>query len=106
MTAITVSENIKNAKIEDCFGKSEYFFIINKQTKEYHFEKNPAKALLKHSGQKAALFLIKKGVKTIISSNFGVPVKKLFDKNNVQMVIISSKIKNLNDIKWINEYIN
>ena len=80
MIAITVSENIKNAKIEDCFGKSEYFFIIDKQTKESYFEKNPAKELLKNSGREAALFLIKKGVKTVISANFGVPVKKLFDK--------------------------
>jgi predicted Fe-Mo cluster-binding NifX family protein len=100
MIAITVTENIENAKIEDCFGKSEYFFVINKTTKESNFEKNPARELLKNSGREAALFLIKKGVKTVISSNFGVPVKKLFDKNNVQMVIISSKIKALNDIKW------
>jgi predicted Fe-Mo cluster-binding NifX family protein len=103
MIAITVSENIKNAKIEDCFGKSEYFFIINKKTKESYFEKNPAKELLKNSGREAALFLIKKGVKTVISSNFGVPVKKLFDKNKVQMVMISSKIKYLNDIEWVNK---
>jgi predicted Fe-Mo cluster-binding NifX family protein len=103
MIAITVSENIKNAKIEDCFGKSEYFFIINRQSKESYFEKNQAKRLLKNSGREAALFLIKKGIKTVISSNFGVPVKKLFDKNKVQMVIISSKVKYLNEIEWVNK---
>jgi predicted Fe-Mo cluster-binding NifX family protein len=58
---------------------------------------------LKNSGREAALFLIKKGIKTVISSNFGVPVKKLFDKNKVQMVIISSKVKYLNEIEWVNK---
>lgn len=103
MTAITVSENKPNAKIEECFGKSEYFFVVDKQTKESYFVKNPAKELVKHSGRDAALFLIKKGVKTVISANFGIPVKKLFDKNNIQMILISSKIKYLNDIKWVAE---
>jgi|WetSurMetagenome_2_1015567.scaffolds.fasta_scaffold226462_1 predicted Fe-Mo cluster-binding NifX family protein len=101
MIAITVSENKKNAKIESCFGKSEYFFIIDIHTKEPYFIKNSAKGLLKNSGKEAASFLIKKGVKTVISANFGVPVKEIFDKHKVQMVIISSKIKNLNDIKRI-----
>lgn len=101
MTAVAVSENVSNAKVEECFGKSEYFFIIDEQNKKSYFAKNPAKGLPKNSGKEAALFLIKEGVTTVISANFGVAVKRIFDKNKVQMVIISPDIESLNDIKWI-----
>jgi predicted Fe-Mo cluster-binding NifX family protein len=101
MIAVTVKENIKNSLIESCFGKSEYFFIYNIKTGKSSFLKNHLKELNKNSGKKAALLLIKKGVKTVFSSNFGIQVKKLFDKHKIQMVIISEGIKTLNQINRI-----
>ena len=99
MIAISVKENNKNSLIESCFGKSEYFFIYNTKTGESSFVKNAMKELNKNSGKKAALFLIKKGVKTVFSSNFGIPVKKLFDKHKIQMVILPDDLKTLDKIK-------
>jgi predicted Fe-Mo cluster-binding NifX family protein len=101
MIAITVKEDNKNSLIESCFGKSEYFYIYNRETGESGFIKNPFKESNKNSGRKAALLLIRKGVKNVFSSNFGIPVKKLFDKHKIQMVIISDEIKTLKQIKCI-----
>jgi predicted Fe-Mo cluster-binding NifX family protein len=101
MIAITVKENNLNSKIELCFGKSEYFFIYDTRTKSASFINNPGKKLQKNSGKKAVMLLKKLGVKTVFSLNFGVPVKKLFDKYKVQMVILSPQIKYLKDIEWI-----
>jgi predicted Fe-Mo cluster-binding NifX family protein len=101
MIAITVSEDKVNSRIEECFGKSEYFFVYDESTNKSVFYKNSARDLPKNSGKKAAEFLIKKGVKSVFSSNFGVPVKKLFDKHGVQMVLLSPLIKSLRDLKWI-----
>jgi predicted Fe-Mo cluster-binding NifX family protein len=101
MIAVTVKEDKKNSLIESCFGKSEFFFIYDPKTGESSFVKNHLKELNRNSGTKAAFFLVKKGVKTVFSSNFGIPVKKLFDKHKIQMVIISNEIKSLENIKWI-----
>lgn len=101
MIAVTVKENNRKSPIESCFGKSEYFCFYDLKTHDISFVKNHLKELNKNSGKNAALFLIKKGVKTVFSSNFGINVKKLFDKHKIQMVIISDDIKTLDKIKWM-----
>jgi len=101
MIAVAVNNDNVDTGINDCFGKCEYFFIFDKEKKEFKFLENPAKYLKNKKGLKAAAFLIKNGVITVISGNFGVSVKKLFDKNGVQMVIVSDKYKKLKDINWI-----
>jgi predicted Fe-Mo cluster-binding NifX family protein len=102
MTAITVKTDDTNSLLDDCFGKSEYFFIYDSKSGVYEFIKNPVKDSKKMSGKKAASFLIEKGIKTLITTNIGSEVKRIFDKNNIQIVIISKKFRYLKDIKWIN----
>lgn len=101
MIAITVKNSNINSQLYDCFGKSEYFFLYDSKKEKYEFIKNPGKDSKKMSGKKAATFLIDKGVKTIITTNLGSGVKKLFDKNNIQIVIVSKMYKTLKDIEWI-----
>lgn len=101
MTAVTVKECNKNSLIESCFGKSEYFYAMDFKTGKEQFIKNQHKDAKKNSGKKAAMMLIKEGVSTVISSNFGIPVKKLFDKHKIQMVIIPEDINSLAQIKLV-----
>lgn len=101
MIAISVKENNKKSPLELCFGKSEHFFLYDPVKKTSSFIINPGKIGGKNSGKKAASYLVKSGVKTVFSSNFGVTVKKFFDKNKVQMVIVSDKVKSLEEISWI-----
>ena len=103
LTAITVSEDNMDSKLEECFGKSRFFFIADIDNKNYKFLKNPGLEFTNMTGKQAALFLIRNGVKTVVSSNFGVSVKKIFDKNKIQIVILSNKYKFLKDIEWITQ---
>lgn len=105
LTAIAVKEADTNTRLEECFGKSEYFFIADPQNKTFEFVKNPGLELTKMSGRRAALFLARNKITTVISSNFGASVKKVFDKNKIQLVILSSKYKLLKDIEWVRKLI-
>jgi len=101
MIAISVTDNNLDTKLEDCFGKAHYFLLADIKNKNYKFVKNPGLEFIKMSGIRAASFLVRSGVKTVISSNFGASVKKIFDKNKVQIVILSKKYNSLKEIKWL-----
>lgn len=102
MIAISVTENSLEAFIDNCFGKSKYYVIFDLKYNRYDFIDNPGLQKNICSGREAALYLIKKGVKTVISGNFGIKVKNIFDRNNIQIVIISNKFKKLNEIPLFN----
>ena len=106
LTAISVTGNDLEAGIEECFGKSHYFFITDFSRENYKFIKNPAIDLPKMSGKKAAMYLAKIGVKTVLSGNYGVEVKKILDKNKIQIVIIKSKFKFIKEIPIVSELIS
>lgn len=99
MIAFTVCSDKEDSQIQECFGKSNYFYIIDKTNSKKYFLQNTAKDFPKNSGKNAAMILINKGVKTVVSSNFGTNVKKIFDKHKIQIVILSTKYKTLQDIK-------
>ncbi len=102
LTAVAVTDCKMNTGIEVCFGKAKYFFVADTESRMCEFAENPGLKCSESAGLKAAKFLINRGVKTVISSNFGAAVKEEFDKNNVRIVIMSDKFKYLSDIKWIN----
>lgn len=102
ITAVAVTDCSMESGIEACFGKAKYFFVADTESGKSEFAENPGLKSNESAGLKAAKFLIKLGVKTVISSNFGAAVKEEFDKNNVRIVIVSDKFKYLSDIKWIN----
>ena len=103
--AITVKENNLDSELDDCFGKSHFFFLADIANKKFEFIKNPGLESTKFSGKKAALFLVHKGVKTIVSSNFGAHVKQILDKNKIQIVLLSGQFRFLKDIYWLKDII-
>ena len=98
MKAITVKEDNKNSPLEDCFGKAKYFCFVDNDTEKIEFVLNPGYDSLKGSGKKAVSYLHKRGVETVISRNYGITVKKILNKHNIQTVIIPSKYKKLSEI--------
>lgn len=104
LIAIAVKNESLKSEIGNCFGKAEFFFIADMEKKKYEFRKNPGADAKDNSGKKAAQFLIKLGVGSIISYNFGAVVKEIFDRNNVQIVMLSDKYKYLNEIKWTSKF--
>ena len=104
LMAIAVKSESLKSEIESCFGKAEYFFIADMDKKKYEFRKNPGSCIKENSGKKAAHFLLQLGVRCVISYNFGATVKNIFDRNNVQIVMLSDKYKYLNEIKWTSKF--
>lgn len=106
MTAISLIEKNLDSKIDNCFGKSKYFIIIDEIENKYEFIDNPSCDNKICLGRDAALFLIKKGVKTIISGNFGIKVKKIFDRHKIQLVIPSENYIYLKSIPSVKNIIS
>jgi len=98
MKAITVKENNINSPLEDCFGKTKYFCFVEDDPKNIEFVLNPGNNILKHSGQKAVNYLQSKGVSSVLSKNFGMTVKKMLDKHNIQTIIVPSKYEKLSQL--------
>ena len=98
MKAITVKEDNINSPLEDCFGKAKYFCFVDNDPEKIEFSINPGNNLLKGSGKKAISYLLERGVETVISRNYGITVKKILNKHNIQTVIIPSKYKKLSEI--------
>ncbi len=98
MKAITVKENNTNSPIEDCFGKTRYFCLIDDLSCKIEFVLNPGNNLPSHSGKKAVAFLASLGVTSVISGNYGITVKKLLDKHGIQTVIIPSRYETLSQL--------
>lgn len=105
MIAISIIEKNLDSKIDNCFGKSKFFIFIDEKDKKYEFIDNPGYESKICSGRDAAFFLIKKGIKTVISGNFGIKVKRIFDRYKVQIVIPSDKIDSLLSIPAIKDII-
>ena len=101
MKAITVKEDNINSPLEDCFGKAKYFCFVEDNPEKIEFVLNPGNDLMKGSGEKAVSYLIEKGVEIVISRNYGITVKKILNKHNIQTVIIPSKYKKLSEILQI-----
>ncbi len=101
MKAITVKEDNINSPLEDCFGKAKYFCFVKDKPENIEFVLNPGYNSLKGSGKKAVSYLHKKRVEIVISRNYGITVKKLLNKHNIQTVIIPSKYKKLSEILQI-----
>ena len=98
MKAITVKEDNLNSPLEDCFGKAKYFCFIDNDPEKIEFSLNPGYDSLKGSGKKAVSYLLKRGVETVISRNYGITVKKMLNKHSIQTVIIPEKYESLSQI--------
>ena len=70
MKAITVKENNINSPLEDCFGKAKYFCFVDNNPEKIEFSINPGYDLMKKLREKAASYLLKRGVETVISRNY------------------------------------
>lgn len=95
MKAITVKNDNIKSQIEDCFGKAKYFCLVENDPNKIEFAVNPGNDLEKGSGKKAVSYLVKRGVKTIMSRNYGLTAKKMLDKHNIQTVIVPPKYESL-----------
>ena len=85
--AIAANENNPNALVDPHFGRCNWYYLFDLETKEDLFIENPAKNNPEKAGCDAAELLLDKKISMAIAGRFGLKVVDVFRRNNIQMVI-------------------
>lgn len=96
--AIASAGNNSDSKIDTHFARCEYFAYYNTVSGDLDFEKNICRTLESNVGLAVAESLNDKKIKKIISGEFGIKVKAVFDKYGIQMIVITDHDKTIKEI--------
>ncbi|HBX52547.1 MAG: hypothetical protein A2275_12850 [Bacteroidetes bacterium RIFOXYA12_FULL_35_11] len=98
MIAITSTGNTLLAGIDKYFARCSYFLLFNETDGSHIFIENNCRTAKENAGLLAVDMLLKKGVRKVISGEFGMKVKSVLDEKKIQMILISDINKTINDI--------
>jgi len=86
--AITSTGDSPDALVDRRFGRCNYFVVYDTFAGESEFIPNPSVEHLEGAGVAAVNLVAEKGVKKVVSGEFGTKVKSLFDQLQVQLVSV------------------
>jgi len=96
--AITSAGNTLESKVDSRFGRCAYFVIYDT---EYHLIEilpNPNREHTDGSGPSSVQFLASKGIKKVVSGEFGAKVKSIFDSLKIQLIMVKDPEKTVAQI--------
>ncbi len=96
--AITSTGNNMESKMDQRFGRCSFFVIYDIETKGIEIIPNPNKEALEGAGPAAVQLVASRGVKKVVSGDFGVKVKTLFDSLKIQLISLKDSEKKVSDI--------
>ena len=96
--AITATGNTLTSKLDTRFGRCSYFAIYDLETNDTEFIQNPNKEAAEGAGPAAVQMIVSRGVKQIISGEFGSKVRSILDNLNIQMVMFTDPEKSIQEI--------
>ena len=96
--AITSTGNSPDAHIDCRFGRCNYFVIYDTVSQSVEYIPNPNKENMEGAGPASVNLVASKGVKKIISCEFGAKVKSLFDSLQIQMIVLHDPEKRIDEI--------
>lgn len=96
--AITATGNSLESTIDQRFGRCAYFVFYDTESKAVDFVSNPNKENQGGVGPASVQLVTSRNVSKVISGEFGIKVKPLFDNLNVQMVVMKEPDKKIKDI--------
>ena len=85
---ITSTGDSPGVLVDRRFGRCHYFVLFDTLTGEIEFIRNPGVDHLEGAGVAAVNLLAEKGVKKVVSGEFGAKVKSLFDQLQIQLVSV------------------
>jgi predicted Fe-Mo cluster-binding NifX family protein len=85
--AITSTGDNSKSKMDNRFGRCSYFAIYDTELEQTEYLLNPAKENPEGAGPASVQFIASKGVKRIISGEFGGKVKDILNSLKIQMII-------------------
>ena len=96
--AIRSSGNTLESKLDQRFGRCQYFTVYDTDTKGIEFIPNPNKDAEEGAGPASVQLVASQGVQKVISGEFGIKIKSLLDSLKIQMVILKQPEKSIQEI--------
>jgi len=96
--AITSKGNNLESKLDERFGRCSYFVIYDTETKGMEFLPNPNKDAQEGAGPASVQIVASKDVRKIISGEFGIKIKSLLDRLNIQMIVLKQPEKSIKEV--------
>ncbi|HRY33341.1 MAG TPA: NifB/NifX family molybdenum-iron cluster-binding protein [Bacteroidales bacterium] len=98
ITAITAEGNTMSSRIAGTFARCAWFVLVDPAGGHVAFHENPFRQLPEQAGVSAVAFLAEKGVKKIISGEFGDRIRNLTEEHHIQLVVITDTNKTIGEI--------
>lgn len=96
--AITSTGNSLEDKLDSRFGRCSYFVVFDTESQATEFIPNPNNENVEGAGSASVQLVASKGVKKVVSGEFGIKVKSVFDSLKIQLVILNDPEKKISDI--------
>ncbi len=96
--AITSSGNSPDSKLDSRFGRCAYFVVYDTETSGTEYLPNPFKENIEGAGPESVQLVSSKGVRKIVSGEFGAKVKALTDSLQIQLIVLKDQNKTITEI--------
>lgn len=96
--AITSTGNSPDAKLDSRFGRCSYFVIYDNDSQATEFIPNPNKENVEGAGPASVQLVASRGVKKVVSGEFGAKVKAIFDQLQIQLIVLNEPEKKISEI--------
>lgn len=96
--AITSTGNGPDNKIDSRFGRCSYFVIYDTESHSTEYIPNPNRDSIEGAGPASVELIASRGVKKVVSGEFGAKVKSIFDQLQIQLVMLTDHNKSINEI--------
>ena len=96
--AITSTGNSPDATLDNRFGRCSFFVVFDTDTQATEFIPNPNKENIEGAGQASVQLVASRGIKKVVSGEFGAKVKSIFDSLQIQLVVLNDPEKKIREV--------
>jgi predicted Fe-Mo cluster-binding NifX family protein len=96
--AITSTGNNPDATLDSRFGRCSFFVIYDTESHATEFIPNPHKENVEGAGPASVQLVASRGVRKVVSGEFGAKVKASFDSLQIQLVVLDDPKKRISEI--------
>lgn len=96
--AITSTGNSPESTLDSRFGRCSYFVVYDTENQATEFIPNPNKENVEGAGPASVQLVASRGVKKVVSGEFGAKVKSIFDRLQIQLVVLNEPEKKISEI--------
>lgn len=96
--AITSTGNSPDANLDSRFGRCAYFVVYDTESRSTEFIPNPNKENVEGAGPASVQLVASRGVRKVVSGEFGAKVKSIFDSLQIQLIVLNDPEKKIHEI--------